>query len=224
MGTTPDRVEYAYERANETIRLNGAPPFSVLGIEDVQAALEKSVTATPTISTSTEPQTPTGMSTDNTYTSPNFGFSICWNPAVWTSPGQGGTSEPGFDSFKLESDTGSLWVSGMRAYDGDAAACLHHQESYYRKVAGISEWRVAVDANGIARTEESKTAAWGVYDNIYTDPEKPGAETIHYRDYIQCVSLGDGESVVVFYTFTEPHIFDEHMASVRAVIGTLDLP
>lgn len=161
----------------------------------------------------------------NEYTSPNFGFSVSWDPQVWSLPEEAEYSEPDYDWLTLNSETGPLWVTGWNAYNGDANTCLLGEMTYYNDPAyGVSEWAPAVDADGNELTGETENSAWGVYTNIYTDPSDPAAQPQNFVDYIECVSLGDGESVVIFYSYSTREDYNDHIGKVLAVVETLELP
>jgi hypothetical protein len=161
----------------------------------------------------------------NSYTSPSFGFSISWDPETWTVPEEAEYSEPDYDSLNLDTATGPLWVTGWKAYDGNPATCLLGEQTYYNDPeTGITDWTVAVDADGNELTGESENSAWGVFTNVYTDPEDPNAEPQNFVDYIECVSLGDSESVVIFYSFARREDYNDHIGKVLTVIDSLELP
>jgi len=172
-----------------------------------------------------EPQMVMGSGVEgNTYTSPNFGFSVSWDPAIWSAPEDGEFSEPGYDTVTLESAAGPIWLSGVEAYNGSASTCLLGEITYYNDPEfGITEWQVAVDAEGNELTGETETSAWGVFTNVYTFPDDPTAEPVPSVDYIECHGLGDGESVVIFYSFAERDAYNEHIGNVLAVVESLEL-
>lgn len=172
-----------------------------------------------------EPQAVMGSGIDgNTYTSPNFGFSVSWDPAIWSAAADDEFSEPGYDTITIDSAAGPIWLSGVEAYNGSASTCLLGEVTYYNDPEfGITDWQVAVDAEGNELTGETETSAWGVYTNTYTDPENPNEDPLPYVDYIECHSLGDGESVVVFYSFSERDAYNEHIGNVLAVVESLEL-
>lgn len=219
----------ALASAQESIQIEGNPIFDLAAQAQTPVTTGTVTTETPAATEtataeSTQEVLGTGIEGD-TYTSPNFGFSISWDPTIWTVPEEAEYSEPDFDFLRLESATGPITVSGWNAYSGDPASCLVGEQTYYSDPeAGISEWQVAVDADGNELTGQSETNAWGVYTNVYTSPDNPDAEPVNYVDYIECVSLGDGESVVIFHSYAMRDVYNDHIGNVLALIETLELP
>ena len=221
-----DQRDYdaAFASAQESIQLNGNPLFA-------SSATPAAVTTETPAAEPTEPVEPVstpdilgGGVEGNTYTSPNFGFTVSWDPAVWSVPDDAEYSEPDYDTLRIESSTGPLLVTGWNAYNGSASTCLLGEITFYNDPElGISEWQVAVDAEGNELTGETETSAWGVFTNVYTDPNDPNAEPINYVDYIECHGLGDGESVVIFYSYAEREDYNEHIENVLDVVESLEL-
>ncbi len=189
------------------------------------ATQEGTATTTETpLPTSTVEVLGSGIEGD-TYTSPNFGFAVSWDPNTWTVPDEAEYSEPGLDMLRLEADTGPVLVTGWEAYDGNPSSCLLGEQTYYNDPeSGISEYQVAVDANGNELTGSDEHSAWGVFTNVYTDPENPNAEPVNYVDYINCVSMGDGASVVIFYSYARREDYNDHIGKVIALVDSLNLP
>jgi hypothetical protein len=168
----------ALASAQESIQIEGNPIFDLAAQAQTPVTTGTVTTETPAAAEtataeSTQEVLGTGIEGD-TYTSPNFGFSISWDPTIWTVPEEAEYSEPDFDFLRLESATGPITVSGWNAYSGDPASCLVGEQTYYSDPeAGISEWQVAVDADGNELTGQSETNAWGVYTNG-DDGDHPG--------------------------------------------------
>ncbi|HYH12311.1 MAG TPA: hypothetical protein VD789_08165, partial [Thermomicrobiales bacterium] len=226
-----DELDYDAVLASSrgSIQVNGSPVFDASARAETPTATETAATETPTATEtatveSTQEVLGAGIEGDR-YTSPNFGFSISWDPSVWSVPADAEYSEPDFDLLRLESPTGPIVVMGWNAYGGDPASCLVGEQTYYSDPeAGISEWQVAVDADGNELTGESETNAWGVFTNVYINPDNPEAEPINYVDYLECVSLGDGESVVIFHSYAVRDEYNDHIGNVLSLIETLELP
>ncbi len=223
----------AFASAQEGIQLEGSALFGATSAP-VSATADAPATQVPEptaeILLPTDPSEPVSTQEvmsgveGSTYTSPNFGFSVSWDPATWIVPDEAEYSEPDYDSLMLDSVTGPLWVSGANAYNGNASACLIGEETFYNDPElGISEWQVAVNADGNELTGETESSAWGVFTNVYTDPDDPAAEPLPFVDYIECHSLSNGESVVIFYSFADRETYNEHIGNVLAVVESLEL-
>jgi hypothetical protein len=219
------QYDAALASASELVQIDGTPAFGGASAAP-QATVPAGGTETPDVpvATSTVEVLGSGIEGD-TYTSPNFGFSVNWDPATWTVPDEAEYSEPGLDMLRLETDTGPILVTGWEAYDGNPSSCLLGEQTYYNdSEAGISEYQVAVDANGNELTGSDETSAWGVFTNVFTDPEDPNAEPVNYVDYINCVSMGDGKSVVIFYSYARRENYNDHIGKVIALVDSLELP
>lgn len=218
-----------FASAQQSIQVEGEAVFSDSVTTETPEDAGSIPTETPVTTETRTPestQTVLGAGIDgNGYTSPNFGYSITWDPSVWTVPEEAEYSEPDYDYLRLEGSTGPMTVIGWKGHNGNASSCLIGEQTYYNDpAAGISEWQVAIDADGNELTGESETNAWGVFTNVYTTPDTPEAEPIHYVDYIECVSLGDGESVVIFHSYAVRDVYNEHVGHVLGLVETLELP
>jgi hypothetical protein len=222
------QYQAALASAQGSVQVDGSPVFGGQGAPaattTAPAGGEGTETPEVPVATSTVEVLGSGIE-GNTYTSPNFGFSVSWDEASWTVPEEAEYSEPGLDMLRLETDTGLILVTGWQAYDGNPASCLIGEQTYYNDPdAGISDYEVAVDANGNELTGSDESSAWGVFTNVYTDPQDPNAEPINFVDYINCVSMGDGESVVIFYSYARREDYNDHIGKVIALVDSLDLP
>lgn len=243
----------ALTSAQESVQLNESPIYDGSAVPQLPtepAATEVPSTETPSVEPTqtisvptqaveptvapvlpTEPAGPTAtpeMTQSNidgsTYTSPMFGYSVSWNADVWSVPDEAEYTEPDLDSLRLTSDTGPISVIGWVAYNGSAATCLLGEIDYYNDPEfGISDWQVAVDGDGNELSGSSEGSAWGVFTNLYTDPDDPDAEPVEFVDYLECRSLGDGESVVIFHAYSERETYNEHINSVLAVVDSLEI-
>lgn len=219
----------ATEAAPTDVPATEAPP--VLPTE-VPATEPPPTEAIPTEIPATEPDQPASTPEapgsgieGNSYTSPNFGFSISWDPNVWIVPTDAEYSEDDYDSLYLDSETGAIFVTAWKQYNGNADTCLLGEVTYYREQEGIDDWQVAVDAEGNELTGSTESSAWGVYTNTYTNPDDdPNAEPIEFVDYVECQSLGDGESVVVFHSFALRDDYNQHIGNVLAIVDSLEIP
>lgn len=216
----------AIDDARNGVQIDGTAVFGGGGTSTVETPTEvatQQTTETP-LPTSTVEVLGSGIE-GNTYTSPNFGFAVSWDPDTWTVPDEAEYSEPGLDMLRLETDTGPILVTGWEAYDGNPSSCLLGEQTYYNDPeSGISDYQVAIDANGNELTGSDEHSAWGVFTNVYTDPENPNAEPVNYVDYINCVSMGDGESVVIFYSYARRDAYNDHIGKVIALVDSLELP
>ena len=230
-----DERDYAsvLQAATSTIEVAGnpvfgTPPETTTSSTAEADATQPSSTEGPLVQTPAPESTtvPMGGGVEGTsYTSPNFGFSVDWDPSVWTVPDDGVYAEPDYDYLMLDSEYGLLWVTGWRSYNGMAATCLLGEVTYYNDPEiGVSNWQVAVDAEGNELAGEEEGRAWGVYTSTYSDPEDPNAPTFDYVDYIECVSLNDGESVAIIYTYTLREDYNAHIENVLALSDSLALP
>ena len=57
-------------------------------------------------------------------------------------------------------------MTGWEAYDGNPSSCLLGEQTYYNDPeAGISDYQVAVDANGNELTGSDENSAWADIEN-----------------------------------------------------------
>lgn len=129
----------------------------------------------------------------NTYTSPTFGYRLEWDDEAWDVEDEGqDLYAEGRDTIQLfETDrTSYLIVEGFEGYDGDPDACL---EGSVDEVGG-EDLEPLEDEDGevIAGAEDGR--AFAAYS--FTTPTDD--EVSERVAYVECQTLDEGESVVVF--------------------------
>ena len=77
--------------------------------------------APPAATAAATPPAKTGVH-GNAYTSPTFGYTLSWDPAVWTVKAE--RLVEGYDGLELGTDRSNVFLEGMNDYNGDVAACL----------------------------------------------------------------------------------------------------
>ena len=160
----------------------------------------------------------------NVYTSPNFGYTLEWDEDVWEVDAEGqDTYGPGRDTLELfQTDrTSYIIVEGFEDYDGDAATCL--ETSIEEAIAAGEDREPLEDEDGEVIEDEDDGRAFAAFS--FTVSSAADNEVADRIAYVECRTLVDGESVVVFtHIGAADAYFDGDQEEALEVIDSLRLP
>ena len=75
----------------------------------------------------------------NSYLSPQWGFSLVWDPAVWAVEGEVSEAERQYDGLQLGTPRSTLYLEGYAGFDGNAEACLRDAVLEVGRRQGVGE-------------------------------------------------------------------------------------
>ena len=137
------------------------------------------------------------QSGDRSYTSPTYGFTVTWDPAVWTPDAPSSLTAVGpdqMDRLLLTSAQGSLYVESARRYAGDPAACLKGESDALGAESGISGLQPFSGPDGQPVAGSGPDGAFAAYRATIS---LPTGGTGELGGYIRCRTLVAGESVLI---------------------------
>ena len=154
---------------------------------------------------------------EGTYTGPVYGYSLEYNPDVWTLDAE--IQEGRVDGIRLVSDNSTYTIWAWDAYGNYPLACLDGEVEYYSsELDAISDWEPALDANGDDLRYESENLAWGVYNLNFTT--NSGA-TVPLVDYISCEPIAGQDAVLIVLLSTSPETYNAELDLALDVLDTL---
>jgi hypothetical protein len=159
--------------------------------------------------------TPVGAVTDNTYTSPTYGYTLTWDPAVWEVVNEQ-TSGDGFDYLRLESDRLIAELYGAQGPDS-AAQCLDNLIAYYEGQPEYSDVGYVRDA----QTSELGDMATGVLEFIETNTLGQAVETF---DDVTCIRMDDQNAIVFLEIYMSPLDYLPESGNREALKSGLTVP
>ncbi|HEV2109579.1 MAG TPA: hypothetical protein VGR16_15065, partial [Thermomicrobiales bacterium] len=122
----------------------------------------------------------------NTFTSPNFGFSISWDEDVWEVTAT--ATDPDFDQLVLDTRDSSLSLSGTTDFDGNVGECLEGVTAFLSagtEALEIDDIDVLEDEDGDPIEGEERDRAFVA--NEYTGTfEGDDAQFVYY---VECRTL-----------------------------------
>lgn len=154
---------------------------------------------------------------EGTYTGPVYGYSIEYDPDIWTLDAE--IQEGRVDGIRLVSENSTYTIWAWDAYGNDPLACLEGEVEYYSsELDAISDWAPALDANGDPLRHESENLAWGVYNlNFTTD----SGATVPLVDYISCEPIPSQDAVLIVLLSSSPETYNTELDNALDVLDTL---
>jgi hypothetical protein len=163
--------------------------------------------------------TATGRGQDQaTSTSPTYGYTVRWDPAVWQElPDEALVADgpDALDRLRLEHQAGSLYVEGSRRYGGSATECSARELALFTRSpeVGAVEVRADLAASGPGRSIEAAEGTLAL----------DGGESIRLAVYVDCRRLSP--EATLFATAIAPaDQFDRVLPPAREVIEAIALP
>ncbi|MGH2559891.1 MAG: hypothetical protein ACRDJH_12565, partial [Thermomicrobiales bacterium] len=147
---------------------------------------------------------------DATYTSPTYGYTLSWDPAVWTVASDYVGS---FDSLTLQSELATFMLSGTAVYD-DLPGCLAGA------IAGFQIGEGA-PAEGIAGPTPAAGAAAALM--AYDLPQDDGTVAKAVA-YFECRWVEEGESTLTVTLLAAAEAFAEVLPLYEDLIAGLEVP
>ena len=158
----------------------------------------------------------------NTFTSPNFGWSVEWDEDVWTFEADSENNEDGSDFFQLTTvdEEGPFAIATFFAgegYSGDPDDC----------VAGYEDTLADIDGNSdVAESDEfdlPETPEDGAGTN-YTYTAALDSGDLELIDYASCVTIVEDEAVLIFSVTTTPNVFEDIIPIVDDLAAEITVP
>lgn len=164
---------------------------------------EGTVRRRPDFSTGTATEAPTTTADQegvdgNTFTSPNFDFSISWDEDVWTV--EETSIDQTNDQISLDSSDSYIVFQAGNSFGGDVDACLSAITDTLAEGTDeveITDFEVLDDENGDPIEDSSRGSAYVA--NLYTATYQGSEEQFVY--YVECRPLVEGESELVIFQF-----------------------
>jgi hypothetical protein len=185
------------------------PTGAVVGTPAVAGAPSGTPDAAPT-------QPATGVTGD--YTSPIWGYSLSWDPAVWAVEGE--VSEEGYDGLQLGTPRSTVYLEGYAAYGGDAEACLQ------AAVIEVGQRDGVADVEALPGRPTPLTAAEAPQQILLRYPQTfPDGSTAEIMEFVACQELRPGVAVLETTFQTAASQYEAELPLATALLdGLVRLP
>ena len=175
-----------------------------------------------------EPQDDSGVD-DTTYTSPTYGYAVEWDDATWAPDPADELIDDGsvgLDRLLLihEDDDGyysSFYVEGKVDYDGDLADCVAGEADLLSAEDAVVDFAPLEDESG--DPVEGEADSGGEFAAFVATIETDDGTEVDLVEHVECQTLEDGESVVVFTLITSEDLYEDELDAAVEVIDTLEL-
>jgi hypothetical protein len=193
--------------------------LAVAGVAGAQSQEPKPVLpATPVADSDVSPAngTTTGV-TDSSWTGPNWGVSISWDPAIWTVAAE--FIDTGYDGVQLGTPLSTVYLEAYEGFDGDAAACLADATAEIAGREGVTE---VLPLSGrplpVPEDERGEAQLFGLTLTLEDGTVFRGVE------YVECRTLSPGTAVIEITWQTITETFNQDLSNVEALLGTISVP
>lgn len=166
---------------------------------------------------------------DTTYTSPTYGFSVEWDEDVWTADPDGEVIDDGADGLDRlrlthQDDDGfysSFYVEGKEDYDGDTTDCLEGEADLLSSENAVVDFAPYEDEDG--DPIEGEADSGGEFAVFVATIETEDGDEVDLIEHVECQTLEEGESVVVFTLLTTEDIYEDELDAALEVIDSLEI-
>lgn len=175
-----------------------------------------------------EPAADSGIDGD-VYTSPTYGFAVEWDDNDWTvDPDRELIADGRVELDRLfvshEDDDGfysSFYIEGKVEYDGDPADCVAGEADLLGSEETVVDFEPLEDRGG--DPIEGESDAGGEFGAFVATIETEEGDEVELVEHVECQTLEDGESVVVFTLITSEDLYEDELALAEDIIATLEL-
>ncbi len=156
----------------------------------------------------------------NTYTSPQYGFTLTWDEDEWEVSSSSSDEETGYDSIRFSGERSFIEIRSDPDYRGDPVSCRDDWADILRAAEGVEEFRPLEDARGDHITEEDEDIASAAFEVTLTTET---GDTFDVVDYVECRVLVPGESNLVIIHSTLLEDYDDQVEAREDLLAGLDL-
>lgn len=155
--------------------------------------------------------------TDNTYTSPSFGYTFEWDDSVWSVVE---ASSEGEDFIQLQSDSADFYVEGIYYYAGDPQECVDGELAAIAEQDGIDELPPLVDENDEPIVSSDDTSSSGLFEETV---DLDDGSTYDGAVYLECQTLVPNSAVLIITAAFSLDDADEQITAVQDILDTFTL-
>lgn len=151
----------------------------------------------------------------NTYTSPDYGYSISWN-STWTVSDE--SAKPGYDMIALDNGDSTVYLEGIDS-TSNTDGCVSTMHDQLAGQSGVSNVTAYTDEQGDAVAGSSDSRSYAVYQFTYAG--KNG--DVDLTEYIDCRPIVPGQSVLVITQLTLAQKFNDQIDPLLKLLGNLSI-
>ncbi len=151
----------------------------------------------------------------NTYTSPDYGYSISWD-STWQVTDEQVSS--GYNMLALDNGTSAVYLEGVTS-SASTDECVTQVVAALTKGTGVTNVAPLKDETGAELGSSSADRSYAVYAFDYTG--KDGV--VHYNEYIDCRPVEAGKSMLAITSLVLADSFTAEVDPLLKLIGNLSL-
>lgn len=154
---------------------------------------------------------------ENSYNSPNFGYSFEWDDSIWSVAEE---SSDGEDLIHLQSDAADFYVEGTYYYAGDAEECVDGERAAIAESDGIDDLPPLVDDNGDEMVWSDDTSTSGFFEEVV---ELDDGSTYDGAVYLECRTLIPNSAILIITAAFALEDAEEQGDAIQALLDTFTL-
>jgi hypothetical protein len=231
MTTSPAAYEDATEELDDLLdtltlpddsdREEDAEPTPDEDEEDVEPTPEdedEDAEPTPDAEEEDDPDNTASNADLDSYTDPDFPFSVTWDEGVWSVADQR-TIDDGYNLLNLTADGSDLTIEGWARWDGEPTDCLNDITLNLRAIDGVEDFERVSDTD-LYPENEARSGAYALY-SFTLAPD--GRTPVDYYGYVECRTVIEGEAVVVLTLLVPIDEYDEIRPEFEPILASIEI-
>jgi predicted metalloprotease len=151
----------------------------------------------------------------NTYTSPDYGYTISWN-STWTVSDE--SAKPGYDMVALDNGDSTVYLEGIDD-SSTTDECVSSMHDQLVAQDGVSNVQPYTDENGDEVSGSSESRSYAVWQFTYAG--KNG--DVDLTEYGDCRPIVAGKSILVITQLTLAENFSDQINPLLTLLGNLSI-
>ncbi len=157
-----------------------------------------------------------------TYVSPTYGFTLSYDPSVWTV-GHGPETDGTYDFFGLQTSFTEVLFGGF-LYKGDARACVKELIQLTAGEPDVVKAEPLVDANGVAVEGGDANDAFAASVLTRSEDGDDASSQRNQAYYARCIVLEPGASILGIQQWSAGAIYEGAARQREELLAGLVLP
>ncbi len=154
----------------------------------------------------------------DTYTDPDFPFTVTWDEDVWSVADQRTVSD-GHNLLNLSANGSDLTIEGWARWDGEPTDCLNDITLNLRAIDGVENFERVSDSD-LYPENESTDGAYALY-SFTLAPE--GRTPVDYYGYVECRTVVEGEAVVVLTLLVPADEYEAIRPDFEPILASIEI-
>ncbi len=160
---------------------------------------------------------PRGDVNGNTYTSPQFGFTVTWDNTWFVTEEE----QDEWDAINLTNGLSYARIAGFESSGGVPQLAMAFYLAGYRFDTSVSNFQFAKDASGNELHGDEATRSWAVVTFTVTFED---GSTVDVTEYAETRTLVPGSSILLFKSYCASQFYASEYPQVMGLLSGVAIP